>query len=169
MISSLFKTYIRSTTEDLAPGRPDLLSVFTDNAGVFKFDENTAVCVKAETHNSPSALDPYGGAITGIVGVNRDILGTGMGAAPLFNTDVLCFAPPGIPDEEIPVGLIVPRELLAGVHRGIVDGGNQSGIPVAAGAFLFDEGYMGKPLVFCGTGGIMPISMCGASPPGRRA
>jgi len=161
MISSLFKTYIRSTTEDLAPGRPDLLSVFTDNAGVFKFDENTAVCVKAETHNSPSALDPYGGAITGIVGVNRDILGTGMGAAPLFNTDVLCFAPPGIPDEEIPVGLIVPRELLAGVHRGIVDGGNQSGIPVAAGAFLFDEGYMGKPLVFCGTGGIMPLEVRG--------
>ena len=160
-ISSLFKTYIRATTEDLAPARPDLLSVFTDNAGVFKFDDATAVCVKAETHNSPSALDPYGGAITGIVGVNRDILGTGMGAAPLFNTDVLCFAPPGIPDEEIPEGLIVPRELLAGVHRGIVDGGNQSGIPVAAGAFLFDEGYMGKPLVFCGTGGIMPLEVRG--------
>jgi phosphoribosylformylglycinamidine synthase subunit PurSL len=160
-ISSLFKTYIRSTTEELAPGRPDLLSVFTDNAGVFKFDENAAVCVKAETHNSPSALDPYGGAITGIVGVNRDILGTGMGASPLFNTDVLCFAPPGIPDGEVPEGLIVPRELLAGVHRGIVDGGNQSGIPVAAGAFLFDEGYMGKPLVFCGTGGIMPLEVRG--------
>jgi len=162
-IRSLFKTYIRSTTEELAPLRPDLLSVFTDNAGVFKFDEDFAVCVKAETHNSPSALDPYGGAITGIVGVNRDILGTGMGAAPLFNTDVLCFAPPGIPDEEVPEGLIVPRELLAGVHRGIVDGGNQSGIPVAAGAFIFDESYMGKPLVFCGTGGIMPLQVRGKS------
>jgi phosphoribosylformylglycinamidine synthase len=161
-ISSLFKTYIRSTTEDLAPLRPDLLSVFTDNAGVFKFDDATAICVKAETHNSPSALDPYGGAITGIVGVNRDILGTGIGAAPLFNTDVLCFAPPSMPDEEVPIGLIVPRELLAGVHRGIVDGGNQSGIPVAAGAFVFDEGYMGKPLVFCGTGGIMPMEVRGA-------
>jgi phosphoribosylformylglycinamidine synthase subunit PurSL len=161
-ISSLFKTYIRSTTEELSASRPDLLSVFTDNAGVFKFDEDTAVCVKAETHNSPSALDPYGGAITGIVGVNRDILGTGIGAAPLFNTDVLCFAPPSIPDEEVPDGLIVPRELLAGVHRGIVDGGNQSGIPVAAGAFVFDEGYMGKPLVFCGTGGIMPMKVRGS-------
>jgi phosphoribosylformylglycinamidine synthase subunit PurSL len=161
-INSLFKTYIKSTTDDLAPKRPDLLSVFTDNAGVFKFDENTAVCVKAETHNSPSALDPYGGAITGIVGVNRDILGTGMGAAPLFNTDVLCFAPTKTPDEEVPAGLIVPRDLLAGVHRGIVDGGNQSGIPVAAGAFVFDEGYMGKPLVFCGTGGIMPLEVRGA-------
>ncbi len=161
-ISSLFKTYIRSTTEALAPARPDLLSVFTDNAGVFEFDDGHAVCVKAETHNSPSALDPYGGAITGIVGVNRDILGTGMGAAPLFNTDVLCFGPPSIPDEEVPGGFIVPRELLAGVHKGIVDGGNQSGIPVAAGAFVFDESYMGKPLVFCGTGGIMPMSVRGA-------
>ncbi len=160
-ISSLFKTYIRSTTEDLAPSRPDLLSVFTDNAGVFAFDEANAVCVKAETHNSPSALDPYGGAITGIVGVNRDILGTGIGAAPLFNTDVLCFGPPSIPDEEVPEGLIVPRELLAGVHKGIVDGGNQSGIPVVAGAFVFDESYMGKPLVFCGTGGIMPMKVRG--------
>ncbi len=156
LIRSLFKTYIRATTEELAPSRPDLLSVFTDNAGVFRFDEEYVVCMKAETHNSPSALDPYGGAITGIVGVNRDILGTGIGAAPLFNTDVLCFAPPSTPDEEVPAGLIKPRELLAGVHRGIVDGGNQSGIPCAAGAFVFDESFMGKPLVFCGTGGIMP-------------
>jgi len=160
-IRSIFKTYIRSTTEELAPGRSDLLSVFTDNAGVFRFDEKHAACVKAETHNSPSALDPYGGAITGIVGVNRDILGVGMGAQPLFNTDVLCFAPPSTPDSEVPQGLIPPRELLAGVHRGIVDGGNQSGIPVAAGAFVFDESYMGKPLVFCGTGGMMPLEVRG--------
>ncbi|HRZ63944.1 MAG TPA: AIR synthase-related protein [Spirochaetia bacterium] len=160
-IRSLFKTYIRSTTEELAPKRPDLKSVFTDNAGVFEFDEGHAVCVKAETHNSPSALDPYGGAITGIVGVNRDILGTGMGAQPLFNTDVLCFAPPATPDAEVPAGLMRPRELLEGVHRGIVDGGNQSGIPVAAGAFVFDPSFMGKPLVFCGTGGIMPSELRG--------
>jgi phosphoribosylformylglycinamidine synthase subunit PurSL len=160
-IRSLFKTYIKSTTEELAPKRPDLLSVFTDNAGVFRFDDSHAACVKAETHNSPSALDPYGGAITGIVGVNRDILGTGMGAKPLFNTDVLCFAPPSTPESEVPEGLIPPRELLSGVHRGIVDGGNQSGIPVAAGAFVFDESYMGKPLVFCGTGGMMPLEVRG--------
>ena len=162
LIDSLFKTFIRSTTEELAPRRPDLKSVFVDNAGVFSFDEENAVCVKAETHNSPSALDPYGGAITGIVGVNRDILGTGMGARPLFNTDVLCFAPPSTPDAEVPAGLIPPRELLAGVHRGIVDGGNQSGIPVAAGAFVFDPSFMGKPLVFCGTGGIMPAEVRGS-------
>jgi len=160
-IRSLFKTFIRSTTEDLRPSRPDLLSVFTDNAGVFRFDEDHVVCMKAETHNSPSALDPYGGAITGIVGVNRDIMGTGIGAAPLFNTDVLCFAPPSTPDEEVPEGLKKPRELLEGVHRGIVDGGNQSGIPCAAGAFVFDESFMGKPLVFCGTGGLMPALVNG--------
>ncbi|MGO8694909.1 MAG: phosphoribosylformylglycinamidine synthase subunit PurL [Rectinemataceae bacterium] len=161
-VDSLFKTYIKSTTDDLRSSRPDLLSVFTDNAGVFRFDEKTAVCVKAETHNSPSALDPYGGAITGIVGVNRDILGTGMGAMPLFNMDVLCFAPPSTPDILVPEGLLRPRDVLAGVHRGIVDGGNQSGIPVAAGAFLFDESYLGKPLVFCGTCGIMPLELRGA-------
>ena len=155
-IRSLFKTYIKSSTSELAPSRPDLLSVFTDNAGVFAFDEDWAVCVKAETHNSPSALDPYGGAITGIVGVNRDILGTGMGAAPLFNFDVLCFADPDTPDHEVPQGLRKPRDLLEGVHRGIVDGGNQSGIPNACGAFVFDPSFLGKPLVFCGTGGIMP-------------
>lgn len=160
-IRSLFKTYIKSTTDELIPRRPDLLSVFTDNAGVFRFDDSYAVCVKAETHNSPSALDPYGGAITGIVGVNRDILGTGIGAQPLFNTDVLCFAPPSTPESEVPEGLMHPRDVLAGVHRGIVDGGNQSGIPVAAGAFVFDESYMGKPLVFCGTGGMMPLKIRG--------
>jgi len=161
-VRSLFKTYIKATTDDLRAARPDLLSVFTDNAGVFQFSEDAAVCVKAETHNSPSALDPYGGAITGIVGVNRDILGTGMGAAPLFNTDVLCFAPPATPDAAVPEGLLRPKEVLAGVHRGIVDGGNQSGIPVAAGAFVFDESYLGKPLVFCGTGGLMPMRVRGA-------
>ncbi|HTX71854.1 MAG TPA: AIR synthase-related protein, partial [Rectinemataceae bacterium] len=162
-IVSLFATYIRATTEELNGYRSDLLSVFTDNAGVFRFDDQWAVCVKAETHNSPSALDPYGGAITGIVGVNRDILGTGLGALPLFNTNVLCFAPPDTPDADVPAGLLRPRELLRGVHRGIVDGGNQSGIPVAAGAFVFDESYLGKPLVFCGTAGMLPLSIRGGA------
>ena len=101
-ISSLFKTYIRSTTEDLAPSRPDLLSVFTDNAGVFAFDEASAVCVKAETHNSPSALDPYGGAITGIVGVNRDILGTWNWPCSPFNTDMRSLGRPRSPTRRFP-------------------------------------------------------------------
>ena len=166
-IDSLFRTYIRSTTEAAARrrrfgrGRRFLRSVFHDNSGVIAFDRSTLVCFKAETHNSPSALDPYGGAITGIVGVNRDIMGTGLGAKPIFNTNVLCFASPDIPAEEVPRGLLHPRRVLEGVHQGIVDGGNQSGIPVAAGAFLFDESYIGKPLVFCGTGGVLPARIRG--------
>ncbi|HTZ50723.1 MAG TPA: AIR synthase-related protein, partial [Spirochaetia bacterium] len=138
-----------------------LRSVFHDNSGVITFDRSTLVCFKAETHNSPSALDPYGGAITGIVGVNRDIMGTGLGAKPIFNTNVLCFASPDTPVEQVPPGLLHPRRVLEGVHQGIVDGGNQSGIPVAAGAFLFDESYLGKPLVFCGTGGMLPARIRG--------
>ncbi len=156
VIENLFKTCIASVTERLAAGRSDLLSVFHDNSGVVVFDDEYAACFKAETHNSPSALDPYGGAITGIVGVNRDILGSGRGARPIFNTNVLCFADPACPDDEVPTSLLPPRRVLEGVHEGIVDGGNQSGIPVVAGAFLFDDSYLGKPLVFCGTGGLLP-------------
>src|SRR5271157_4678734 len=160
-IDSLFRTYVQATTEAVAKRRGFLRSVFHDNSGVIAFDRKTLVCFKAETHNSPSALDPYGGAITGIVGVNRDIMGTGMGARPIFNTNVLCFAPPDTPGSDVPPGLLHPRRVLEGVHRGIVDGGNQSGIPVAAGGFLFDESYLGKPLVFCGTGGVLPAKIRG--------
>ena len=159
-IRSLFDRYIRATTHQVDPGDGFLRSVFHDNSGVIEFDPETLLCFKAETHNSPSALDPYGGAITGIVGVNRDILGTGRGARPIFNTNVLCFAPPRM--DEVPNGLLPPRAVLEGVHRGIVDGGNQSGIPTVAGAVLFDPSFVGKPLVFCGTGGIMPASLLGA-------
>ena len=159
-IDSLFKSYIKATT--LQTGDASFVkSVFDDNAGVVQFNEEWLACIKAETHNSPSALDPYGGAITGIVGVNRDILGTGKGARPIFNTDVLCFGYPDTPEDELPEGLLHPAVVLDGVHRGIVDGGNQSGIPVAAGAVLFDESYTGKPLVFCGTGGLMPARVAG--------
>ncbi len=158
-IRSLFATYIRRTTEELAARKPFLRSVFKDNAGVVEFDAGHLLCFKAETHNSPSALDPYGGAITGIVGVNRDILGTGKGAKPIFNTDVLCFGFPETPDAI--EGHLHPARVLAGVHRGIVDGGNQSGIPVVAGAFVFDESFVGKPLVFCGTGGLLPSEVLG--------
>jgi len=160
-IHSLFSTYIKSTTEQLAPEKTFLRSVFHDNSGVIAFTEDTLLCFKAETHNSPSALDPYGGAITGIVGVNRDIIGTGIGAQPLFNTNVLCFGELTTPPEDLPEGLLHPSRILEGVHQGIIDGGNQSGIPVAGGAFLFDESYTGKPLVFCGTGGIMPAEIQG--------
>lgn len=155
-VKGLFKTCIRETTEELSAKRPDLRSVFHDNSGVVDFDDDHVVCFKVETHNSPSALDPYGGAITGIVGVNRDILGTGKGAAPIFNTNYLCFADPSTDPKEVPKGLLHPRKVMEGVHEGIIDGGNQSGIPTVGGGFLFDESYLGKPLVYCGTGGIMP-------------
>ena len=160
VIDSLFDTCIRATTRAVDRGDGFLRSVFHDNSGVIEFDADTLLCFKVETHNSPSALDPYGGAITGIVGVNRDIIGTGRGARPIFNTNVLCFAPPDLAD--VPAGLLPPRQVLDGVHRGIVDGGNQSGIPTVAGAVLFDASFVGKPLVFCGTGGILPAQLDGA-------
>ncbi|MEG6552161.1 AIR synthase related protein, partial [Desulfocurvibacter africanus] len=116
-IDSLFKTFIAGSTKAIraAKGKDDLcLSVFKDNAGVFKFDENVSVCIKVETHNSPSALDPYGGALTGIVGVNRDPMGTGMGANLVCNTDVFCFASP-FHEGELPPRLLHPRRVLQGV------------------------------------------------------
>lgn len=154
-IHSLFKTYIAATTTALKKKRKDLLSVFTDNAGVVVFDKDHAYALKVETHNSPSALDPYGGAMTGIVGVNRDILGTGLGARPIFNTDVFCFADPRY-EGAIPPKLMHPSRIFKGVHRGVKDGGNESGIPTVNGAIVFDDRFLGKPLVFCGTGGLLP-------------
>ena len=164
-VSSLFKTYIRAATNDIERAREItwLRSVFHDNAGVVRFDENVDVAIKVETHNSPSALDPYGGAITGILGVNRDILGVGMGARPIANMDVFCFADPAWPlegdEDEMPVGLLQPRRLLEGVHKGVEDGGNKSGIPTVNGAIFFDKDYAGKPLVFVGTVGVMPQAL----------
>ena len=111
--------------------------------------------MKAETHNSPSALDPFGGAMTGIVGVNRDILGTGLGARPIANTDVFCFGPPDY-SGNIPEGLFHPSRVFRGVHAGVRAGGNESGIPTVNGAIIFDDRYLGKPLVYCGTVGMMP-------------
>ncbi len=160
-ISSLFKEYVKKTTDEVSEVKDYLRSVFHDNSGVIVFDDDNLICFKVETHNSPSALDPYGGAITGIVGVNRDILGTGKGARPIFNTNYLCFGEVNAPESEIPKGLLHPRQIMEGVHRGIVDGGNQSGIPVVGGGFLFDDSYTGKPLVFCGTGGILPAEIDG--------
>jgi phosphoribosylformylglycinamidine synthase len=116
--------------------------------------------MKVETHNTPSALDPYGGAITGILGVNRDPFGTGKGCKLLFNTDVLCFAPPDY-DKALPPRLLHPKRVFKGVHRGIKDGANQSGVPDVNGAVVFDERFLGKPLVFCGTGGLMPARIGG--------
>ncbi|MBI87495.1 MAG: phosphoribosylformylglycinamidine synthase [Euryarchaeota archaeon] len=163
-IDSLFKTHIMQPTLEIQEEVSWLLSIFHDNSGVISWNEDWSVCIKAETHNSPSALDPYGGAITGIVGVNRDILGTGLGARPIANTDVFCFGPPDYTGE-IPPGLFHPSRVFRGVHSGVRSGGNESGIPTVNGAIVFDERFLGKPLVFCGTVGIMPRSL----PDGRES
>jgi len=166
-IRSIFKTFIRGTTDAVdqairaREGKSWLVSVFHDNAGVIEATERFHLVYKVETHNSPSALDPYGGAITGIVGVNRDPFGTGMGSDLLSNTWGYCFAPPGWKGE-LPPGLLHPRRIREGVHAGVIDGGNQSGIPYARGWELFDDRFLGKPLVYCGTVGRMPVTIAGA-------
>lgn len=159
-IDGLFKTYIKGVTDAVAERVPWLVSVFEDNAGIIQFDDDHVFALKAETHNSPSALDPYGGAMTGIVGVNRDVLGAGLGFQCIFNTDVFCFASPYY-EGGIPPRLLHPRRVLRGVHSGVRDGGNQSGIPDINGAIVFHERFLGKPLVFCGTGGISPAVVAG--------
>ena len=160
-IKSLFKAFIQKTTETVraAKGDDDIcLSVFKDNAGVIKFDDSNAVVFKVETHNSPSALDPYGGALTGIVGVNRDPFGTGMGCRLIGNTDVFCFASPFY-DKKLPPRILHPKRVMEGVREGVEHGGNKSGIPTVNGTVVFDERYLGKPLVYCGTLGLMPMEI----------
>ncbi|GAB6111499.1 phosphoribosylformylglycinamidine synthase subunit PurS [Desulfomicrobium salsuginis] len=162
-INSLYKTFIQGSTKKLRErmGKDDFcLSVFKDNAGVIRFSDDMNVCIKVETHNSPSALDPYGGALTGIVGVNRDPMGTGMGANLLCNTDVFCFASP-FHEGELPPRLLHPRRVFEGVREGVEHGGNKSGIPTVNGAIVFHERFLGKPLVFCGTVGTMPATVAG--------
>jgi phosphoribosylformylglycinamidine synthase len=132
------------------------VSVFEDNAGVVKFDDRYHVCFKVETHNHPSAIEPYGGANTGIGGVIRDPLGTGMGAKPICNTDVFCFAPPDTPPESLPQGVLHPKKVMKGVVAGVRDYGNRMGIPTINGAVCFDPRYLGNPLVYCGTVGLIP-------------
>jgi phosphoribosylformylglycinamidine synthase subunit PurSL len=132
------------------------VSVFKDNAGVVRFDERYNAVFKVETHNHPSALEPYGGANTGIGGVIRDPLGTGMGAKPVCNTDVFCFAPPATRPEDLPPGVLHPRRVMKGVVSGVRDYGNRMGIPTVNGAVYFDPRYLGNPLVYCGTVGILP-------------
>lgn len=159
-IDSLFKTFIRAATLEIAKKADWLVSVFTDNAGIIKFNENGHVLFKVETHNSPSALDPFGGAITGIVGVNRDAMGTGVGGEMLCNVWGYCFGSPFYRGE-LPKGLMHPRRIRDGVHHGVIEGGNQSGIPWARGWERFDDRFLGKPLVFCGTVGKLPVTVGG--------
>lgn len=133
------------------------VSVFKDNAGVVTFDDQYNICFKVETHNHPSALEPYGGANTGLGGVIRDPMGTGMGAKPVCSTDVFCFAPPETPLEEIPNGVLHPKRVMRGVVSGVRDYGNRMGIPTVNGAVYFDKRYLGNPLVYAGNVGLIPV------------
>ncbi len=171
-INSLFKTYIKGSTDRvqenlLAKDNDWLVKVFSDNAGIVKINDKEHFVWKVETHNSPSALDPYGGAITGILGNNRDPLGTGIGGAKLlFNTNVLCFGPPNY-DKPLLGGQLHPKQILDGVRNGIEDGGNKSGVPTVNGSIIFDDRYSGKPLVYCGTGGILKAKYQGLPTDGK--
>jgi phosphoribosylformylglycinamidine synthase II len=156
---NLLKETIFGATQEIRKrlGKDDwCVSVFEDNAGVVTFDDDYHVCFKVETHNHPSAIEPYGGANTGIGGVIRDPMGTGMGAKPICNTDVFCFAPPDTPVESLPQGVLHPMKVMKGVVAGVRDYGNRMGIPTINGAVCFDPRYLGNPLVYCGTVGLIP-------------
>ncbi len=143
---------LRQATEELAPAW--LRSAFVDDAGIVAFDERFDLAFKVETHNHPSALEPFGGANTGVGGVVRDVLG--VSARPIACTDVLCFGPPETGFDELPAGVLHPRRIREGVVAGIADYGNKLGLPTVNGAVLYDRGYTANPLVFCGALGLLP-------------
>ncbi|HEX5009041.1 MAG TPA: phosphoribosylformylglycinamidine synthase subunit PurL [Planctomycetota bacterium] len=151
---NLLKSTIARATREL--DRPFCKSVFVDNAGVVAFDEKHHLTFKVETHNHPSAIEPYGGAGTGLGGVLRDTLGTGLGARPIASTDVFCFGPADLPAGKLPRGALHPRRVMKGVVAGVRDYGNRMGIPTVNGAVCFDERYTGNPLVYCGSIGLLP-------------
>lgn len=156
---NMLKETIFAATQELRArwGEDDwCVSVFRDNAGIVRFDEAQNLAFKVETHNHPSALEPYGGANTGVGGVIRDTIGTGLGAKPICNTDVFCFAPPDLPGESLPPGVLPPKQVMHGVVSGVRDYGNRMGIPTVNGALYFDQRYLGNPLVYCGNVGLIP-------------
>ncbi|MDO8576256.1 MAG: AIR synthase-related protein [bacterium] len=171
----IYRRYIKGATEKIrkAKGKKDFcVSVFKDNSGAIAFDEKYLITHKVETHNSPSGLDPFGGSVTAIVGVNRDCLGFGLGAKPIANTFGFCVADPNdttelFRDAKKTQPLLPARRILEGVIHGINAGGNQSGIPTPLGFIAVDPSYRGKPLVFGGTVGLIPRKGKGASA-GRR-
>jgi phosphoribosylformylglycinamidine synthase II len=165
----LYKHYIKRATQDIRTslGENDFcVSVFKDNAGGIIFDENWLITDKVETHNSPSALDPFGGAITGIVGVNRDCVGFGQGAKPVLNRYGFCLADPNTNPEYYrgknqQNRMLAPETIMKGVIHGVNHGGNCSGIPTPQGFLYFDDRFVGKPLVFAGTVGMIPREING--------
>ncbi|MEM9064273.1 MAG: AIR synthase-related protein [Planctomycetota bacterium] len=157
VIHNLLKSTVAAATFELIEEGIDwTLSVFVDNAGIVRLDEEHAVCVKVETHNHPSAIEPYGGAATGIGGCIRDIIGTGLAAKPIASTDVFCVAHP---DDAVPSGCLPPARVLDQVVAGVRDYGNRMGIPTVNGAVWFDQRYVGNPLVFAGSIGLMPADL----------
>ncbi len=194
-INNLLKSTVAAATFELiADGVDWTLSVFTDNSGVIALDDTHAVCIKVETHNHPSAIEPYGGAATGIGGCIRDVIGTGLGAQPIASTDVFCVASPGsfsdqtnatapaassptlplrhsatLPLSPLPRGCLPPARILSQVVAGVRDYGNRMGIPTVSGAVYFDDRYVGNPLVFCGCVGLIPRNRIkGTVQPGDR-
>lgn len=173
----LYKHYIKRATKEIreAKGENDFcVSVFSDNAGGIIFDDNYLITDKVETHNSPSALDPFGGAITGIVGVNRDCMGFGQGAKPVINRYGYCLADPRTSpelyrDKNRTISILSPETIMNGVVAGVEAGGNQSGIPTPQGFAYFDDRYVGKPLVFVGTIGLIPREINGKPGHKKRA
>lgn len=159
-IKSMYKTFIQRPSKEIMARKPGfVLSCFVDNAGFIKLDDRLSVCLKAETHNHPSAIEPYAGANTGLGGVIRDILGAGKGAKPIANLDVFCFGAPDTPQEMVEGhNIIHPLGIMRGVVHGVRDYGNRMGIPTTSGAIQFDPTYIYNPLVFCGTAGVIPQS-----------
>jgi len=161
-IEGLLRTYLRGATEQIAADW--VLSAFVEDAGIIIFDNSYELSFKVETHNHPSALEPFGGANTGTGGVIRDILG--VSAQPIAATDVLCFGPLNLGWDELPPQVLHPRRVFKGVVSGIEDYGNKMGIPTLSGALLFDPGYTANPLVYCGCVGLAPR---GGHPQGPQA
>lgn len=160
-IDGLLKTYLRAATQTI--DAPWVLSAFVDNAGIVAYGDDYEVSFKVETHNHPSALEPFGGANTGVGGVVRDIMG--VSARPIANTDVLCFGPLDLDAAALPNGVLHPQRIYSGVVAGVEDYGNKMGIPTVNGAIWFDEGYTANPLVYCGCVGLAPR---GAHPSGAQ-
>jgi phosphoribosylformylglycinamidine synthase len=157
---------LRDATEETK--HPLVLSAFVDNSGAMEFYDGMAICGKVETHNSPSAIEPYGGAMTGSGGVFRDIAGTGLGAKVIASTDMFCFAPPDLSEEDIPPGCLHPHYLLRRVVAGVRDYGNRMGIPTNNGSLHFHRDFRAKPTVIVGAYGILPAYSCrkGSPQPG---
>ncbi|HXX77810.1 MAG TPA: phosphoribosylformylglycinamidine synthase subunit PurS, partial [Ktedonobacteraceae bacterium] len=151
-IPGLLKHYLMQATQQIK--HPYVVSAFSDNAGIVRFAKTLDIAFKVETHNHPSAIEPFGGANTGVGGVIRDVLG--VSAQPIACTDILCFGPPDVSADDLPAGMLSPHRIASGVVNGVRDYGNKMGIPTVSGAIIYQQGYVYNPLVFCGCLGILP-------------